>query len=66
MDKATVEPDPQKRAAYYQEVQKIVVDGSPIVWVFELTFPTIVNKRYHDVITSPLGIYTNFASTWRE
>jgi len=66
MDKATIEPDLKKRAEYYQEVQKIVVDGSPIVWVFELNFPTIVNKQYHDVITSPLGIYTNFATVWRE
>jgi len=66
MDKATVEPDPKKRAEYYHEVQKIVVDGSPIVWVFELNFPTVVNKRYKDVITSPLGIYTNFATAWRE
>ena len=66
MDKATIEPDPKKRAEYYHEVQKIVVDGSPIIWVFELNFPTVVNKRYHDVITSPLGIYTNFASAWRE
>ena len=39
MDKATIEPDPKKRAEYYHEVQKIVVDGSPIVWVFELNFP---------------------------
>ena len=30
MDKATVEPDPKKRAEYYHAVQKIVVDGSPI------------------------------------
>ena len=51
---------------YYHEVQKIVVEGSPIVWVFELNFPTVVNKRYKDVITSPLGIYTNFATVWRE
>jgi peptide/nickel transport system substrate-binding protein len=66
MDKATIEPDLKKRGEYYHEVQKIVVDGSPIIWVFELNFPTVVNKRYHDVITSPLGIYTNFASAWRE
>ena len=66
MDKATVEPDPKKRAEYYHEVQKIVVEASPIVWVFELNFPTVVNKRYHDVITSPLGLYTNFAGAWRE
>jgi len=52
--------------ASYLTGQKIVVDGSPIVWVFELNFPTVVNKRYHDVITSPLGIYTNFATAWRE
>ena len=62
----TRETDLKKRGDYYHEVQKIVVDGSPIVWVFELNFPTVVNKRYHDVITSPLGIYTNFASAWRE
>ena len=66
MDKATVEPDPKKRAEYYHEVQKIVVEASPIIWAFELTFPTVVNKRYKDVITSPLGIYTNFATAWRE
>jgi len=66
MDKATTEPDLKKRGEYYHEVQKIVVDGSPIIWVFELNFPTVVNKRYHDVIASPLGIYTNFAAAWRE
>lgn len=66
MDKATVEPDPKKRAEYYQQVQKIAVDGAPIVWVFELNFPTVVNKRYKNVITSPLGLYTNFADVWRE
>lgn len=66
MDKATVEPDPKKRAEYYQQVQKIAVDGAPIVWVFELNFPTVVNNRYKNVITSPLGLYTNFADVWRE
>jgi peptide/nickel transport system substrate-binding protein len=66
MDKATIEPDPKKRAEYYHEMQKIVVEASPIVWVFELNFPTVVNKRYKNVITSPLGLYTNFADVWRE
>ena len=66
MDKATVEPDPKKRAEYYHEVQKIAVEASPIIWAFEFNFPTVVNKRYKDVITSPLGIYTNFAGAWRE
>jgi peptide/nickel transport system substrate-binding protein len=66
MDKATIEPDSEKRAEYYREVQKIAVAASPIIWVFELNFPTVINKRYKDVIASPLGIYANFATAWRE
>ena len=44
----------------------MAVEGSPVIWVFELKFPTVVNKRYKNVITSPLGLYTNFADVWRE
>src|SRR5262245_46724078 len=66
MDKATIEPDPKKRAEYYHTMQKVAVEGSPVIWVFELNFPTVVNKRYKNVITSPLGLYTNFADVWRE
>ena len=47
-------------------MQKVAVEGSPVIWVFELNFPTVVNKRYKNVITSPLGLYTNFADVWRE
>jgi peptide/nickel transport system substrate-binding protein len=66
MDKAAVELEPNKRAEYYHQIQKIAVEASPIVWVFELNYPTIVEKKYHDVIVSPLGIYSNFATAWRE
>jgi len=64
MNKATVEPDPKKRAAYYHEVQKIVVAASPVVWVLELNFPTVINKSFKDVIVSPLGIYSSFDRVW--
>jgi peptide/nickel transport system substrate-binding protein len=64
MNKATVGPDPQKRAAYYHEVQKIVVAAAPIVWVLELNFPTVINKNFKDVIVSPLGIYSSFDRVW--
>ena len=37
--------------------QKIVVDGSPLVWVHELQFFTVYNKQFKDVIVSPLGLY---------
>src|SRR3989441_9672110 len=61
MDQATVEVNPRKRAALYKELQKIVVDGSPLVWVHELQFVTVYNKQFKDVIMSPPGLYASFA-----
>jgi peptide/nickel transport system substrate-binding protein len=64
MDLATVESDPKKRAEEYHEFQKLVVDAAPLVWTHELTFPTVLNKSYKDLITTPLGIYGNFSRAY--
>jgi peptide/nickel transport system substrate-binding protein len=64
MDKATIEPDPQKRAALYHDFQKRLVEAAPIVWALELNFPTVLNKQYKDVITGPLGIYGSYDRAW--
>ena len=67
MDKATSRARSRRSArSTITRCRRSSVEGSPIVWVFELNFPTVVNKRYKDVITSPLGLYTNFAGVWRE
>ena len=66
MDQATVEPDPAKRNAIYHEFQKLVVEAAPMIWSHELTFPTVYNKKYHDLIISPLGIYASFSSAYLE
>jgi peptide/nickel transport system substrate-binding protein len=60
MDQATVELDPKKRAALYQEFQKLVVEAAPLVWVHELQFVTVYNKQFKDVVVSPLGLYASF------
>jgi peptide/nickel transport system substrate-binding protein len=60
MDRATVEVDPKKRAALYHDFQKRVVEASPIVFVHELDFVTVYNKRLQGFLVSPLGIYANF------
>lgn len=64
MDKATVELDPVKRGAYYAELLRIVAAQAPSVWITELQYATIVNKRYHDVIVSPVGVYGAFNRAW--
>jgi peptide/nickel transport system substrate-binding protein len=66
MDDATVEPDKAKRGAMYQELIKKTSEASPIIYVLELQFPTLVNKQFKNVITSPLGIYGNYATAYKE
>jgi peptide/nickel transport system substrate-binding protein len=66
MDEATVETDPKKRAALYHEFQKKVVEASPLVWVLELDFTTVYNKKVHDWLVSPLGLYASFDQAWLE
>jgi peptide/nickel transport system substrate-binding protein len=64
MDRAAVEPDVKKRAELYHELQKKVVEASPLVWVMELNFVTVYNKKLHDFLVSPLGLYSSFARAW--
>ena len=64
MDRAAVEVDPKKRAALYHEFQKKIVEASPIVFVHELDFATVYNKRLQGFLVSPLGIYANFDQAW--
>ena len=64
MDRASVETDPKKRATLYHEFQKRVVQESPIVFVHELDFVTVYQKRLQGFLVSPLGIYANFDQAW--
>jgi peptide/nickel transport system substrate-binding protein len=66
MNKATVELDPAKRAAFYHELQKRIADAVPVTYMHEVQFPTIINNRFKDVIVSPLGVYNNFDRVWME
>ena len=66
MDKATVEPDSAKRSVLYRELVQKVSEASPIIYVHELTFPTIINKQFKDLIDTPLGIYGNYANAHRQ
>jgi peptide/nickel transport system substrate-binding protein len=64
MDKATVEVDPKRRAELYHQFQKDVVEASPIVFVMELDFVTVYNKKVQGWLVSPLGLYASFDQAW--
>jgi peptide/nickel transport system substrate-binding protein len=46
---------PAIRQQAFTELQKILCDEVPQIWLMELSWPTIHEKRLHDVITTGLG-----------
>jgi peptide/nickel transport system substrate-binding protein len=61
---ATTEADHAKRVALYREFQRIVVEDSPIIFLFDMQFVNMYNNRFADIVTSPLGVYANFERAW--
>ncbi len=54
-------PDPQIRAKAFSDVQNVIVDDMPLIWLLELSFPTIHEKKLKNVVAGGTGIHMNFA-----
>ena len=63
-DKGAKAIQDQDRAKYYSEVQQILVDEVPVAWILEMTWPTFVNKKFHDVITTGIGVVESYDKVW--
>ena len=48
------------RARAFSEVQKILVEDVPQIWLTELSFPTVHDKKVSNVITTGLGVSKSF------
>jgi len=48
------------RARAFSEVQKILVEDVPQIWLMELSFPTVHDKKVRNVITTGLGVSASF------
>ncbi len=60
------EADPAKRGDIYKQVQKILVEDSPLVWLIDVQYVSIYNKKLHDHTTGPLGTQQAFERAWME
>ncbi|MCQ4160260.1 ABC transporter substrate-binding protein [Roseomonas sp. GC11] len=52
--------DPKARQAAFSAVQKILVEEVPLVWLMEMAFPSIYDKKLHNIITSGAGVHASF------
>lgn len=54
----------EDRAKSYSEVQKQLVADAPVIWLVEPEFPAVYRDKVRNVVTSSIGIYGSFASTY--
>jgi peptide/nickel transport system substrate-binding protein len=66
MNKASMNTDAIVRGRNYAALVQKVSEASPVVYVLELRYPSVINKQFKRVIDTPLGIYGNFATAYRE
>lgn len=51
----------QERQAAFSQVQRILAEDMPVIWLMELAFPTIHDRRFRNLITTATGIHDGFA-----
>ena len=52
--------DPAVRQRAFSEVQKVLTTEIPQVWLLEMAFPTITDKKLHNVIQLGTGVHACF------
>ncbi len=61
---AQTEADADKRNEYFHELQRILADDVPLIWIMEMDLVAVARDRVHDLITSPLGLRGGLYDTW--
>ena len=63
---AQTEADPDKRNEYFHDLQRLLVEDSPLIWLMEMDLVAVQRDRVKDLITSPFGIRGGLYDTWVE
>jgi peptide/nickel transport system substrate-binding protein len=58
-DQAAGSLDPEERRRLYAEVQRRIIEDVPVAWLLELQFPTVMNKKFRDIVTTGFGTFSS-------
>lgn len=61
---AATAPTDEERQKLYSEVQRILVDDVPVLWLADTKSSTLLNNRVHDAVTTALGVVDTQSDTW--
>ena len=57
---------PEKRAEIYKRAQQILAEDCPVVWLIDVQYVNVLNRRLKDAITGPLGTQQAFERAWMD
>jgi len=63
-EKAAVAFPDAERKAFYDEVQRILVEDVPVAWLLELEFPTIFRCDVKGLVKTAIGVNDGLVDTW--
>ncbi len=63
---AAAMPDGPERKAIWDEVQQILREDLPVIFLIEIGYTHIWNERVHGLITNGISMYSNWDSVWVE
>jgi peptide/nickel transport system substrate-binding protein len=61
-DEAAVSTSDAKRQELYSQVQNILVEDVPVVWMLEQEYPNFIDKRLKNVLSSAIGVHETFGA----
>ncbi|MEO7762578.1 MAG: ABC transporter substrate-binding protein [Casimicrobiaceae bacterium] len=61
---ALIETDPAKRRKEFDDVQVILHDELPVIFLMEMAYTHLYNKRVHDLTPNGIAMYSNWDSVW--
>ena len=63
---ALVETDDAKRKKMFDDIQVILHDELPVIFLVEIAYSHLWNKRVQGVITNGISMYSSWDSVWKE
>jgi peptide/nickel transport system substrate-binding protein len=63
--RASRELDPKARKAQFDEVQQILHDELPVIFLMEMSYTHVWNKRVQGLITNGISMYSSWDSVWK-
>ncbi len=63
---AAVETDVEKRKKLFAETQQILHEELPVIFLMEIAYVHLWNRRVHGLITNGVSMYTGWDSVWME